>query len=941
MAVPFTGDFERDGQGYGFHQYTVADIAELSALPTELWPDGNTVRVETLKCLFVLETTAADAVDMEVVATVEAGRKWMRQSAAVNNANPWALQATWYVDPVSGDDENSGATSGAPLQTFLEFTRRVQGATIGNTTVYLLSAGAELRGEVAFKETTDSLTIDGQSAATTLLTSVVNTHTVASSTTNEWYLLTISGVTDMTPYLSKRVRVTSGPRLDAICWIGKENPDGAGLSVTRISAPVIGDANTPVVLQPGDEIVIEDLVSIGTINLRWPSRYSTQIRCRNVALTEHYLGKMYGLCFIGCSFTTFLVSQASAYACCWTTTGTAAWYGDAQVIRNSLARGTGPSAQFTYVTNDSSYITRMLMQSIQTDIAFGSAKLYGEFFGCFDSLANGLRMTHGATVELQNTALIGKGNAEHGVSIFEGARICSTSGNAVVPKLTGALGDLAVGWSNNREPRTWAQTPFWDNAAHAGFTGPWQDQTYVVDNLTQLAAMKCQSLSDGARIWVRSLMCHWTLRTTGDAVVAMERVATATSGRVWEREPYPARAANPWATQAAIYINATTGSDENTGVDSGNAIASLAELRRRTWGYEPQQAVTVYLMTDVSEDLELELYATTTRSFTVSGAQGVTELYSGAVSNFTAVNQATPEWNLVESAGISDWTSYVDERIRVTSGTNTGAVGWVMLASPKEVGLNVARVGPISQRVWGGAHYALTAGDTFVIERLPKLSGVSVNIKSDYGYTGTSSTPRFKIVDVYIGGTGPAGGGTVVKQVNNHDFSEQLLGCKLRLSRTYWDRVCSCYIQPGTAGVIWDSPQLADGWNLSIKGSGASALFLVTGQLWTAALQGIRISAYRAVHINLNMVGIFDTSAAPLQIEAIRSTTIHVMGGLFGDGNGGAVQVQAACSMVYTAGSKPTITNTTGVDVIIGGTNKDWDDVPYVETAKMAGVVEA
>src|SRR3989304_6071258 len=56
MGIPLTGDFDRLGTNYGLHQYTVADVAELSALPTELWPAGNTVHVDSVKCLFVLET---------------------------------------------------------------------------------------------------------------------------------------------------------------------------------------------------------------------------------------------------------------------------------------------------------------------------------------------------------------------------------------------------------------------------------------------------------------------------------------------------------------------------------------------------------------------------------------------------------------------------------------------------------------------------------------------------------------------------------------------------------------------------------------------------------------------------------------------------------------------------------------------------------------------
>lgn len=66
--------------------------------------------------------TTADGITVVAATGAGASAFWMRQ---IRPDAFWGWQTTWYVDPTSGSDNNSGAGSGTALKTVAEFGRRL------------------------------------------------------------------------------------------------------------------------------------------------------------------------------------------------------------------------------------------------------------------------------------------------------------------------------------------------------------------------------------------------------------------------------------------------------------------------------------------------------------------------------------------------------------------------------------------------------------------------------------------------------------------------------------------------------------------------------------------------------------------------------------------------------------------------------------------------
>jgi len=108
---------------------SVADLAELAALAN--MGNGSARYVRTLRATFILDTASVLAADGITVVAALGGGNWIRQA---QNDPYWALQATWYINATTGDDENTGLTTGTALATLSEFGRRVQHMTLEQVT---------------------------------------------------------------------------------------------------------------------------------------------------------------------------------------------------------------------------------------------------------------------------------------------------------------------------------------------------------------------------------------------------------------------------------------------------------------------------------------------------------------------------------------------------------------------------------------------------------------------------------------------------------------------------------------------------------------------------------------------------------------------------------------------------------------------------------------
>jgi hypothetical protein len=100
----------------------VNTIAALGALDDTLLANNSTILVRSLLDYWMLQKTSAETIDgITVIATLSGTGRWVR--LCLWNIT-WRKQLTWYINPTTGNDENTGLTSGTAIKTWLEFKRR-------------------------------------------------------------------------------------------------------------------------------------------------------------------------------------------------------------------------------------------------------------------------------------------------------------------------------------------------------------------------------------------------------------------------------------------------------------------------------------------------------------------------------------------------------------------------------------------------------------------------------------------------------------------------------------------------------------------------------------------------------------------------------------------------------------------------------------------------
>ena len=100
-----------------------------------------------------------------------------------------------------------------------------------------------------------------------------------------------------------------------------------------------------------------------------------------------------------------------------------------------------------------------------------------------------------------------------------------------------------------------------------------------VANITLLGAIGDAALQDGSLAYTSSILAYWKLikssTRTADGITVVSTLSG--SGR-WVRQILPEPS---YWTQAAWYVNPSTGNDENDGKTAGTALATLSEICRR------------------------------------------------------------------------------------------------------------------------------------------------------------------------------------------------------------------------------------------------------------------------------------------------------------------------------------------------------------------------
>ena len=243
------------GSGPGDALLAVPNIAALMALPTATIDDGGVVAVKSVMDQWMLDKTSALAPDGITVVPASGGGNWLRLEIP---SQKWLLQPTWYIDPLTGNDENVGSTALTPLSTFAEWKRRVgTRLEIPQT----LNIQSDLTEDLLFDMDNEQVYVVLQGIRTVLYSGTVTAAQSWSTMVNtdgqvtdaaipvSW---TASGLVD------KLIVLTSGAGAGAAGWVAKD----LGAKTARYS-PLI-DANTYLTYDfaIGDTFDVVDLTKV-------------------------------------------------------------------------------------------------------------------------------------------------------------------------------------------------------------------------------------------------------------------------------------------------------------------------------------------------------------------------------------------------------------------------------------------------------------------------------------------------------------------------------------------------------------------------------------------------------------------------------------------------------------------------------------------------------
>lgn len=411
------------------------------------------------------------------------------------NDSKWSLQAAWYIDPVTGDDQNTGDTSGQAIRTIAEFMLRTAGLIGTVMTVNLVCVDSWPVGDSARfvgLNISSGCKLKIVGTATTLASGTFTGGTAINHATNSATTVSNSslggsgfgsGVTTDGSF-QHRMRITGGARVGNLAW-GCKDPGGA--KTARTSAWKIFDVNTIVTPANTDPYVIEKLtilpdLIIDVVTFGENSTVANAVEIYNIALPVSIFSAP------TFNYATFRANGWGAVTCY----GCQLWhvlvndggviFDNCQTDQSTFAGGqvhvlAGYSSSTMYCYPGSYTIvdldhTRNYDDNIDNTggemvIVRGSALLSIGTAGAFDGINGGtdrgLTIEPGGVVRLQTIlagacALYGQGYSGFGVVVQSGGMLSYE----VKPTLTGASNSSIGGTTT-----AWSSVPFINTTNHA------------------------------------------------------------------------------------------------------------------------------------------------------------------------------------------------------------------------------------------------------------------------------------------------------------------------------------------------------------------------------------------------------------------------------------------------------------------------------------------
>ena len=403
-----------------------------------------------------------------------------------------------------------------------------------------------------------------------------------------------------------------------------------------------------------------------------------------------------------------------------------------------------------------------------------------------------------------------------------------------------------------------------------------------------------------------------------------------------------------WMEHRDWYCDAVNGNDENGGVDAANALKTPDELQRR-WGGTGRRARL-------------------TRALTLTFAQSPTgqtnmvfEVALGASFTFVGTPTITKPGTVLSDVQTQVRTAGSELGWAITGpGLDATDVGKLVVITASGVGANVDAYALVLKDETGGKVRVSPFG-TFdsttgaFTQRTPQV-GDTVEIR-------TPMTLTVGMIDCYAAAAGSASAG-----VNRVLFDSLTLDAGgTSDGGIYGHKTSIYYARSILNGVTWlgegsggKAPHflrgggvgtgqlfVRSGGNSTISQSGCLGSVSVgaNGHLAVAAdtyFQNCGLTVARGAFVNSQGAAFFDRSSSDSAFVLLDGGVCTQLGAVpdWGTNNTGhGLKVQSGAS--YTYATKPTINGTVGAgrEALVGGTDKLWSAIPYVEATNNAMIV--
>lgn len=193
-----------------------------------------------------------------------------------------------------------------------------------------------------------------------------------------------------------------------------------------------------------------------------------------------------------------------------------------------------------------------------------------------------------------------------------------------------------------------------------------------VPNAAALASIQTAGLPLGAQIWIDSYRTWARLDTTASAgaAVADKVFASDSASFKWVRMATPLGAWDfTYATE--VYVNETTGNNENDGTTSGTALRTVEEVGNRIPYLDHD--LTIRVGSNLS-GVTLNMTPRTRARITLSMRDGATVFATGTAAVVGNPNPAGNATGTITATGIASWVTSVGKIVEADGGTGIGTL---------------------------------------------------------------------------------------------------------------------------------------------------------------------------------------------------------------------------------------------------------------------------